>query len=448
MRMLLLIAYRNLLQAKRRSLFLSSALGIVTMLLVLLMALSQGIEDNVIRAATTLSTGHVNVAGFYKATANDSTPIITQAPALKQAVEELVGDELDHVILRHRGWARLVSEEHALQALLVGVDMAQEPGLGEVLQLADDAPQAGERKSVMRGDFSALSKPKSAVIFESQARTLMVKVGDNLTLRTRSFNGATNTVDVTVVAIAKDIGLLSSFSIFVPKQVVLDLYQLKPDTSGAVQLYLKDMSQTKEVMAKLRVGLDERGYELMEYQAAPFFAKFETVQGEDWVGQKVDLTTWEDEVTFLKWILTSIDTVSFSLVAILVVIIAVGVMNTMWISVRKRIGEIGTVRAMGMQRSSVLWMILFEAILLGAFASSIGALTGALIAQVITLLKLPVPVEAMRAILLSDTLVLSLTVWQVLGSILSLTLFTTIAGLWPALKAARMQPVEAIQRTQ
>jgi len=140
--------------------------------------------------------------------------------------------------------------------------------------------------------------------------------------------------------------------------------------------------------------------------------------------------------------------VSALLVAILIVIIAVGVMNTMWISVRKRTGELGTVRAMGMQRSSVLWMILFEAVLLGLFASSLGALSGVLIAVVVTALKIPVPIEAMRAILLSDTIVLSLTFNQVIGAIGALTLFTTLAGLWPALRAARMQPVEAIQRTQ
>ena len=286
------------------------------------------------------------------------------------------------------------------------------------------------------------------MIFATQAKRLEVGVGDRLTLRTQTMSGSSNTMDVTVVAVARDIGLLSNFSVFVPRQVVLDLYQLKSDTTGALQIYLKDIDRSKEVMSQVRAALEKENYSLMEYQAAPFFAKFESANGEDWIGQKIDLTIWEDEVDFLTWILTALDTVSFGLVAILVVIIAVGVMNTMWIAVRKRTTEVGTLRAIGMSRVRVLLMFLFEAALLGFAASSVGALAGAAVAASVNAVGVRVPVDAMRAILLSDTFLLSVTPTGLVGAVLMLTVFTTLSALAPAIRAARLQPVEAIQQAE
>ncbi len=446
-KMILLIATRNLWMARRRTLFLGVALSIVTTLLVVLMALSQGLSDNMIRSATTLTTGHINVAGFFKSTATDSAPLITNTSKLKETVKQAI-PEVDYVVDRGRGFARVTSETGALSSLLAGVDITQEPQLLEVIEPApQNLYKEGGSEQVL-GHPKDLSKPDSAIIFATQAERLEVEVGDKITLRTQSFTGQANTVDVTIVAIARDIGLLSNFSIFVPSEVLCELYQLKPDTSGAVQIYLKDIDDSRVVMARLREVLEGEGYELMEYQPAPFFAKFETVSGEDWVGQKLDLTTWEDEIEFLTWILTALDTVSFGLIGILVAIIAIGVMNTMWISVRKRTTEIGTLRAVGMSRARVWWMFLLEALILGLLASLIGATVGVLIAVSVNALEVRVPVDAVRAILLSDTLHLSIDPANLFNAVATMTLFTTLSAMWPALKAARLQPVEAIQQSE
>ena len=63
------IALRNLLQARRRTVMLGGALVAVTMLFTLLLALSAGFTDTMVRNATTLSAGHINVSGFFKAKA-------------------------------------------------------------------------------------------------------------------------------------------------------------------------------------------------------------------------------------------------------------------------------------------------------------------------------------------------------------------------------------------
>src|SRR5215510_14265376 len=93
------IAVRNLIQAKRRTFFLGLALGAVTMLLMLLLALSQGLSDTMLRSASTLMTGHVNVAGFFKSKPTDAAPILTKAPELRKLVEANVPG-VDYVIDR------------------------------------------------------------------------------------------------------------------------------------------------------------------------------------------------------------------------------------------------------------------------------------------------------------------------------------------------------------
>src|SRR5262249_52667728 len=133
-----------------------------------------------------------------------------------------------------------------------------------------------------------------------------------------------------------------------------------PDATGAFWVYLKDIDQAESVMNHLREVLTGAGYTLMDHQPAPFFFKFDTVAGEDWVGQKLDLTIWRDEVSFLTWVLTAFDSVTWALAIVLVAIIAVGIMNTLFNAVRERTREIGTLRAIGMRRREVLWMILLE----------------------------------------------------------------------------------------
>ena len=182
----------------------------------------------------------------------------------------------------------------------------------------------------------------------------------------------------------------------------------------------------------------------MDYNPNPFFFKFEDVQGEDWTGQKLDLTLWKDEVSFLSWVIIAFDTVTWFLTTILVAIITIGIMNAMWQSVRERTREIGTMRAVGMSRLQTLWLFLIEALLLGLFSTVAGAAVGVIIALAVDAADVHAPIEAMASILLSDSIHLSVKAGTVLTAIVFLTGFTGLSALWPAIRAALLQPVKAL----
>ena len=447
MRVLFFIALRNLLQARRRTTMLSAAIALVTMLLVLLLAMSAGINDNLIRGATTLSAGHINVSGFFKASRGEAAPIIDGVARIREIVQKNTPN-LAYITDRHRGWGKVVSATGSIQSGLSGVDLAQEVHFLDRLQLAQESEYKEGGSDQVFGDPTRLSDPHTTMLFASQAKKLKVGVGDPVTLQVEMFGGRTNTSDVTVVAIARDVGLLSTFTVFLPKSEILELYQLDADTSGAVWVYLDDINDAEATMAHLREVFAKEGYEIMDHEPAPFFMKFETVQGEDWTGQKLDLTIWRDEVSFLTWVITAFDTVTGFLVLVLVFIIAIGIMNTMWNAVRERTREIGTMRAIGMHRRKVLGLFLFEALLLGVFATTLGACAGAAVALVVDAAQIRIPVQAAQFILLSDTLHLLVRPQAFFASVASISCFVVLASLWPALRASRLPPVTALGHTQ
>ena len=211
-------------------------------------------------------------------------------------------------------------------------------------------------------------------------------------------------------------------------------------------IYLKDIERAETVMAVLRERLQAEGYELMEHDPRPFFTKFEVTAGMSWTGQRLDLTIWSDEVTFLMWVLTAVNSLSMTLALIMLIVIAVGLMNTMWIAIRERTSEIGTLRAIGMSRWALMKLFLMEASLLGLVSGFLGVLVSWSTVQLLNHLEIDIPSRAIQSILLSDTLTFSISVSHCLLIALAFSLFSGFTAILPALKGARLQPVTAIQR--
>jgi ABC-type lipoprotein release transport system permease subunit len=231
----------------------------------------------------------------------------------------------------------------------------------------------------------------------------------------------------------------------VPSATLRALYQIRPDATGAIHIHLAetDFDNIPTIAARLRTSLEQAGLRVMEPDGQAFWMKFQTVNREEWTGQKLDVTTWEDELSFMTWTLKLLDGLTALLMVILIAIVITGIMNTMWIAIRERTREIGTLRAIGMQRRGVLSMFMLESLLLGLGSTIGGAVAGALVAAALNAAQIAVP-EAVQLFLMSDRLHLSIEGPSLLRSVALITAVTGLAALFPSLRAARLRPVVAM----
>jgi ABC-type lipoprotein release transport system permease subunit len=429
--MILKIALLSLWQHKRRTFFLGVAISLVTALLLVMLGVTEGMRRSLVEASTTLMSGHVNVAGFFKVTSGQAAPVVLHSEEIREVVKKEV-PELTYIAKRGRGWARLVSETSSKMLGLAGVEIAEEQGLQKILQIKE-------------GRLEDLAKPGAILLFEDQASDLEVKVGDALTLSAPTPRGVSNTLEVTVVAVARNLGMMSQFSAFLNDATLRRLYQLNDDTTGALQIYLPsaELPYVKTVQARLRDALGKAGYQLMDEDPRVFFMKFENVQREAWVGQRLDITNWHDEVSFSSWTVDLMSALSFFLAVVLLQVVGVGIMIVMWMSIRERTREIGTLRAIGMQRRTVLLMFLTEGAMLGALSTAAGVALGlgASLALNAAALRLPL---GLQFVLLSEKLLIVPTAQWALGTTVFITAAVTVFAVIPSIVAARLRPVTAM----
>jgi ABC-type antimicrobial peptide transport system permease subunit len=112
----------------------------------------------------------------------------------------------------------------------------------------------------------------------------------------------------------------------------------------------------------------------------------------------------------------------------------VGVLNTMLMSVLERTREIGVLRAMGWKRRAVLGLILRESLLLGLSGGISGVIVAFLLVALIQLT--PMIGEAFKVIWEWDIFVRAFAISIALG---------VLGGLYPAYRATRLQPIEALR---
>ncbi len=119
------------------------------------------------------------------------------------------------------------------------------------------------------------------------------------------------------------------------------------------------------------------------------------------------------------------------LVGIITVIVAgIGIMNILLVSVKERTREIGIRRALGARRSTILMQFLCEAVMVAVAGGALGLALGTGGASLINLMS-PMPA--------------SIDPRVVVGGVAGSAVLGVLFGLWPALTAAFLHPIEALR---
>jgi len=125
-----------------------------------------------------------------------------------------------------------------------------------------------------------------------------------------------------------------------------------------------------------------------------------------------------------------------ALTSISLIVGGVGIMNVMYVTVIERYFEIGLRKSVGARKSGILAQFLFEAI----FLTLLGGIAGVIIGYLVSL-------GAEYAVFkMGYFLEFKVTLWSVMIALSFSSLTGIIFGIYPALKAARLSPMEALRK--
>ncbi len=267
--------------------------------------------------------------------------------------------------------------------------------------------------STYEGQPITRETPTGISVSSGMAENLGLTVGEDVILMAASMAGQMNALDATVLQIADTASeALNNRFVFMPLELAQSLY----DTEGVscARLLLESNEDTDAVVAALRERFPESDWEVI-----PWY-----------------------EVSKLSLRTKRMFDIIFGLVfAIIATIVTMSVLNTIGMAVVERTKEIGTLRALGLKRPGVVKLFGIESALLGIIGATVGLLLTLLFAFVVGAAE-PTwepPVTAREIVW--EIRVLPATL---LATFLLLVLFTALAAIAPARRAAKQSIVDSL----
>jgi len=152
-----------------------------------------------------------------------------------------------------------------------------------------------------------------------------------------------------------------------------------------------------------------------------------------------EVHTWEKLSPFYN-IARMIDIMTLFIKIMLIAIVLISIMNVMIMAVYERIREIGTIAAIGTLPGRILSMFVLEGFCMGAAGTVIGGVLSALIIYFANMARITFDFGRQTGLVLSAAISLS-EILTISGIVIAVSI---VASLQPALKAARMDPIEAL----
>lgn len=408
MRLLVRLAWRNLWRHRRRTLITASAISFGVAMCMATVALQAGVFQRLFSALVERQIGHAQIHDprFPKQRALQDT--IEGGQALLEELRKL--PDVATATPRVYGQALLGAREEAIGAQLIGV----EPESERALTRLDEA--------LVDGRYLEPEASGGALLGVGVAKRLNVGVGDEIVVVTQAADGS-----------------LGNELYF-----VRGVYE-----TGAVSLDRGGVFLHREDLARLLV-LDDEIHEIallapsredipaLLEEVAPF-TESEGLLLRDWK----ELSPSAAELIGLQ------NVALFIVVGIVFGVAALGILNTMLMSVFERTRELGVLLALGLTPARVLGLIVVETILLALLGIIIGGVLGGLLDLWLVTRGIDLGGSSSFSsfgVTFEQRMKGAFVLRDVLGIFASVLVIAALSALWPALRAARLPPVIAMRQ--
>jgi putative ABC transport system permease protein len=378
------IAFRNLLSKKTRTLLALTGLMIAVVGVVGLISISDGIKAMVNESLGSLQ-------GVQVLQKDSLSPMLSRVDM--KIIKEIENfPEVDIVTPRVFGIASSIDGK----AFLSG-GMSMGGGIGEIIGI-DPVKEGTSGKTgfdtsqITQGRFLKSSDTYSAVLGKKIADGYKKSVGSVVEL---------NGIRFKVVGIWTTGSSSTDNMILIPIDIARKMFSIESDKASMLTVYTKDPGAVESISKKIELRIDN-----------------------------VDAKSGSEYAQDVSSVFGSLDMFFWAISLIAVVVGGVGILNTMLMSVMERFRDFGILKAIGWSNGNIMTLVVSESIILGVVGGLAGLAVGYTLVEIAKpILGFPMqvtPTLAVTAVLLAASLGL-------------------IGGLYPARKASRLNPIEAIR---
>ena len=409
------IAIRNLFRYKRRTLMTSLLIVLGIVLVIVFSGVSVSFKSMMIGSITDSMLGHLQIHKKGYVSSIDNLP-------LHLNIDEKGIKQLDNLFEKHKDIIEAFSYRIKFGAMLSNFQETTNIRLTAVQPQMENAtcPRLVER---IIGDIQNTSKfiEKGKIIIpENLAKGLKLKPGDEVVLIANNKDGSVNGLSLKVSNIIEGLLGPSGRDGLVHIDDAKILLRIYGEEINEVAIRLKNPDKLGGVNKLLTDELSQ----FKNKQNTPVF----------------ELHTWADLSPF-STIAAIVDLLIITVKMVLIAIVLISILNIMMMSVYERVSEIGTISAIGTLPSKVLWLFMAEGFSLGIISTIVGNVIGVLALFLINIANIHFSFGRMKNILLET----SIAPTELISVSLIVIFITIISSLQPALKASRMQPVEALR---
>lgn len=407
--MLVKLAFRNIFRNKKRSILSMLTVIVGVMGMILAYGLARGVEETTIRVDMETDFGHLRVMHKKYKEDESNFPLELQVQKPNQVINAV-----------QKKWPGTV----AFERIVFKVDLSdgQHSLRCRGVALSPDAAEKvyGFSKYGMKKN-KLLDNENSIYIGSELAKTFEKKAGDTLTLVVRTRAGSLNALDFKIRdVIASGNMLVDGNSIYMSMKVGRKLLQM---SKGSTDVIVWFRNKTNSIAAAAMVkGISADNY----------------------------ARTWQNKYQDIIE-LQKADRMFYNvLIAIIMLVAAIGIANTLLMSGYERQGEIGMMMAQGLQNNRIIQLFAAEATFLGLFGSLFGVLLGAPMAYYYQAKGIPIPggTEMLEGttMSISTTIYFSVSLELILFSVALGVGISILGSLWPAWRFTRLEPIEALTK--